>query len=172
MFVLSLLFVTWHERSSPVRVCGGCGVFFRIFDTMFISPIQGFLRFFLQFGSAYNKLQNYPNIFQNYWKLTKNKNLNYPIKSNKILTLLFLILEISSEDCGILGNCCLSITRMVSARTSKSSLFSKLTEDPHCDFPSFSFWFIFLFHITMEASILFFRSRTLCSVDNSKKEMK
>ena len=45
MFVLSLLFVTWHERSSPVRVGGGI---FRIFDTMFISPIQGFL----VFGSA------------------------------------------------------------------------------------------------------------------------
>lgn len=54
---------------------------------------------------------------------------------------------------------------MVSALSSKSSLFSKLTAEPQPDFPSF--WFIFLFHITMEASILFLRSSILCSDDKS-----
>ena len=57
---------------------------------------------------------------------------------------------------------------MVSALSSKSSLFSKLTAEPQVDFPSL--WFIFLFQITMEASILFLNSSTLCSVDKSMVE--
>jgi len=54
---------------------------------------------------------------------------------------------------------------MVSALSSKSSLFSILTPEPQEDFPSF--WFIFRFQITIDASILFFRSRILCSDDKS-----
>lgn len=54
---------------------------------------------------------------------------------------------------------------MVSALSSKSSLFSKLTAEPQPDFESF--WFIFLFQITIDASILFLRSKILCSDDKS-----
>lgn len=77
-------------------------------------------------------------------------------------TLLYWILLISSEDWGSPGNCCFNRSKIVSALSSKSSLFSKLTAEPHADFPSL--WCIFLFHITIDASILFLRSRTLCSV--------
>ncbi|GFZ11788.1 rop guanine nucleotide exchange factor-like protein [Actinidia rufa] len=60
-------------------------------------------------------------------------------------------------------NRCLIMSKMVSALSSNSSLFSKLTVEPQADFPSLAF--IFLFHITTDASILFVRSRILCSDD-------
>lgn len=82
-----------------------------------------------------------------------------------VFTLLYCILLISSEDWGSPGNRCLSRSKIVSALSSNSSLFSKLIAEPQEDFESL--WCIFLFQITMEASILFFRSRTLCSVDKS-----
>ena len=75
------------------------------------------------------------------------------------------ILLISNEDCGSPGNRCFKRSKMVSALSSKSSLFSKLTAEPHADLESF--WFIFLFQITIDASILFLRSRILCSDDMS-----
>lgn len=84
------------------------------------------------------------------------------------LTRLYWILLMSRADWGIPGNLCLRMSKMVSALSSKSSLFSKLTAEPQADFPSF--WFIFLFQITMDASILFLRSRTLCSDDMSMVE--
>lgn len=74
----------------------------------------------------------------------------------------------SSADWGSPGNSCLSRSKMVSALSSNSSLFSMLTPEPQDDFPSLRF--IFLFQITIEASILFLRSRTLCSVDKSMFE--
>ncbi len=85
-----------------------------------------------------------------------------------VLTLLYWILDMSSADCGIPGNRCFSRSKMVSALSSKSSLFSKLTPEPQEDFPSLLC--IFLFQITIEASILFLRSSTLCSVDMSMVE--
>ncbi|RYQ87373.1 hypothetical protein Ahy_B09g094881 isoform A [Arachis hypogaea] len=45
------------------------------------------------------------------------------------------------------------------------SVFKLLTAELQDDFESF--WFIFLLQITIEASILFFRSRILCSDDKS-----
>lgn len=86
-------------------------------------------------------------------------------KGGKYLTLFCSILLISREDWGIPGNFCFNKSKIASALSSKSSLFSALTAKPHVDFPSFRC--IFLCHITIDASILFLRSRTLCSVDKS-----
>ncbi|KAJ8452062.1 hypothetical protein Cgig2_016643 [Carnegiea gigantea] len=68
-------------------------------------------------------------------------------------------------NCEIPGKRCFRINKMVSALSSKSSLFSKLTAKPHGDLASLLV--IFRIQITMEASILSLRSRILCSDDKS-----
>lgn len=74
----------------------------------------------------------------------------------------------SRSDWGIPGKRCFRISSIVSALSSRSSLFSILTPEPHEDLVSFAL--IFLFQITTDASILFLRSSILCSVDKSREE--
>ena len=80
-------------------------------------------------------------------------------------TLLYWILEMSSCDCGVPGNWILRRWRMVSARSSNCSRFSKLTMELHEDLESLVC--ILRFQITVEASMRFLRSSTLCSVERS-----
>lgn len=102
--------------------------------------------------------------FTRWWFVRSYPNIK--IKQEHLsITLLYWILEMSSEDWGRPGNFCLSKTKIVSALSSNNSRFSKLTADPQEDLLSFR-W-SFLFHITIDASILFFTSNTLCSVDKS-----
>lgn len=90
-----------------------------------------------------------------------------------MLTLLNWILLISRFDWGAPGYCCLRIWRMVSALSSNCSLFSKLTIEPmEPQEDLVSLLFIFLFQIMHDASILFFRSTILCSVDRSNVSRK
>lgn len=80
-------------------------------------------------------------------------------------TLLYWILLMSRADWGIPGNLCLRMSKIVSALSSNCSLFSKLTAEPHGDLASLLC--IFLLQMMIDASILFLRSRILCSVDKS-----
>lgn len=64
------------------------------------------------------------------------------------------------------GNLCLIRTKIVSARSSNRSRFSRLTEELDQG-DLLSLLCIFLFQITIDASILSFKSRILCSVDRS-----
>lgn len=57
------------------------------------------------------------------------------IGCNVVLTLLYWILLMSSVDCEIPGKRCLSRSKMVAALSSNNSLFSRLTLEPHDDFP-------------------------------------
>lgn len=84
------------------------------------------------------------------------------------LTLLYWILLMSRADWGIPGKLCLRRSKIVSALSSKSSLFSTLTAKLQEGFVSFPI--IFLFQMTMEASMRFLSSRILCSVDRSRVE--
>lgn len=56
---------------------------------------------------------------------------------------------------------------MVSARSSKTSRFSRLTPEAHGADGLLSFCTILRFQMMIDASILFFRSKILCSDDMS-----
>jgi len=86
----------------------------------------------------------------------------------EIHALLNWILLISRADWGIPGYLCLRISKRVVALSSKSSLFSKLTAEPHGALASLLI--IFRLQITTDASILLFKSTILCSDDKSTVE--